>query len=65
MHSVGTVKKYEKILGIIAKERFPEYTSHTDRSVGYNIWSKLTNFWRVVRGIEKVEGARDKGIKKG
>lgn len=61
-HSVATVKKYEKILGIVAKERFPESTEHSDRSIGYNIVKSLNNFWRVVRGVDKVEGAKDKRI---
>lgn len=61
-HSVATVKKYEKILGINAKERFPEATEESDRSNGYRIAKTLTNFWRVVRGLDSVDGARDKGI---
>lgn len=61
-HSVNTVKKYEAILGIVAKERFPEETHHSDRSLGFRVARSLSNFWRVVRGVDTVEGARDKRI---
>ena len=61
-HSVATVKKYEKILGIVAKERFPEFTEHSDRSLGYRVAKTLTNFWRVIRGVDSAEGAKDKAI---
>jgi len=62
LHSVGTVQKYEKILGIVAKERFPEFTDHSDRSMGYQVAKTLSNFWRVVRGLDKYPEARDKRI---
>lgn len=62
LHSVATVQKYEGILGIVAKERFPEETMHSERSLGFRIARTLSNFWRVVRGIDFVEGARDKAI---
>lgn len=61
-HSVATVKKYEEILGIDAKHRFPEFTEHSDRNLGFRIAKTLTNFWRVVRGLDMVEGARNKTI---
>lgn len=64
IHSVRTVQKYERTLGITVKETFPEETDHSDRSLGFQIASKLTNFWRVMRGIDTVEGARDKTIVK-
>ena len=62
VHSVATIEKYERILGIKVKERFEESTAHSERSLGFRIASKLTNFWRVVRGLDKHPGARDKGI---
>ena len=63
MHSVATVKKYAEILGIEdVKAHFPEDTSHSDRSLGYRIARQLSNFWRVVRGLDTVEGARNKMI---
>ena len=50
VHSQATVKKYEGILGIKAKEVFPPDTNHSRRSVGYSIASKLSNFWKAVKG---------------
>lgn len=61
-HSVATVKKYERILGIDARERFPEFTELSDRNLGYRVAKKLTNFWRVVRGVDHAEGVKDKSI---
>lgn len=62
VHSVKTVEKYEGILDIKVKERFQESTEHSKRSLGFQIAGALSNFWRVVRGVDVVEGARDKGI---
>lgn len=61
-HSVGTIKKYEERLGINVKERFPEFTEHSDRSAGYRVAKTLSNFWRVVRGVDHYDGARNKAI---
>lgn len=62
LHSVKTVEKYESILDIKVKERFQESTEHSERSLGYRVAGALSNFWRVVRGVDSVDGARDKGI---
>lgn len=50
VHSQATVKKYETILGIKAKEVFPAETNHSNRSVGFSVAIKLSNFWKAVKG---------------
>lgn len=62
-HSINTIKKYEGILHIVCKDRFPEATGHSDRSKGYVVAKTLSNFWRVVRGVDHHDGARDKAIR--
>ena len=52
LHSVATVKKYEDFLDIKVKERFAESTDYSERSMGFRIAKTLTNFWRVVRGLD-------------
>ena len=62
LHSVKTVEKYEAILDIKVKERFEDKTDHSERSLGFQIAGALSNFWRVVRGVDSHEGARDRTI---
>lgn len=50
IHSQATVRKYETILGIKAREVFPAETAHSNRSVGFSIAIKLSNFWKAVKG---------------
>lgn len=50
IHSTATVRKYEKILDIKVKEEFQAETSYSDRSYGYSIAKKLSNFWKAVKG---------------
>lgn len=57
MHSKKTVAKYEEILGINVREEFPEEGPDADRSVGYTIAKKFSNFWKVVSGEEKIDRA--------
>ncbi|MGC2458546.1 MAG: hypothetical protein WA435_11195 [Gallionellaceae bacterium] len=59
MHSKKTFKKYEQILGINARELFPEDTPASYRSMGYTIAKKLSNFWKAVSGDIKVENRRE------
>lgn len=61
-HSVSTVRKYEKILGIVAKDEFPPTTNHSERVRGYRIAEKMSNFWKAVKGEVAADGIRDKGI---
>ena len=62
IHSASTVRKYERILGIVAKEEFPEETHHSDRSIAFGVAKKVSNFWKAVRGEVEAEGIRDKNI---
>lgn len=62
IHSASTVRKYERILGIIAKEEFPEETHHSDRSMAFEVAKKVSNFWKAVRGEVEADGIRDKAI---
>ncbi len=59
IHSKKTFRKYEQILDINAKELFPEDTPASDRSMGYSIAKKLSNFWKAVSGDTKVENRRE------
>jgi hypothetical protein len=56
VHSRATVRKYEKILGIVAKEVFPERSAHSDRSVAFLVLDKVSNFWKAVKGENRPEG---------
>lgn len=58
IHSKKTFKKYEQILDIDAHELFPEVTPTSERSVGYAISVKLSNFWKIVNSEERVENKR-------
>jgi hypothetical protein len=58
IHSKKTFRKYEDILGISARELFPEDTPASDRSIGYSIAKKLSNFWKAVSGDTKIEDRR-------
>jgi restriction endonuclease S subunit len=59
VHSKKTFKKYEQILEINARELFPEETPTSERSNGYAIAKKLSNFWKAVSGDTKVENRRE------
>lgn len=62
VHTIATVRKYERILGIVAKEAFPENTPHSDRVMGYRVLDKVSNFWKTVKGEMSVEGFRDRRV---
>lgn len=62
IHSASTVRKYERILGIVAKEAFPAETKHSDRSIAFQVAKGVSNFWKAVRGEVPAEGIRDKSI---
>jgi len=59
IHSRKTFRKYEQILGINAREFFPEETAASERSMGYTIAKKLSNFWKVVSGDIKIDNRRE------
>lgn len=56
IHSIATVRKYERILGIVAKDEFPEETPHSERSMAYKIGRTVSNFWKAVKGENRPEG---------
>lgn len=54
MHSAGTIRKYEKILGLKFQEILPPDTEHSRRSVAYKLLQladNIKNFWKVVNGV--------------
>lgn len=55
-HSKKTISKYEEILGIRLREIFPAEGPSADRSHGFRIAKKLSNFWKAVSGEAAVEG---------
>jgi hypothetical protein len=59
IHSKKTFKKYEQILGITARELFPDETPSSYRSRGYEFAKKIEKFWQVVNGEEKFEHKRE------
>jgi hypothetical protein len=59
IHSRITFRKYEQILNINAREFFPEETAASERSMGYTIAKKLSNFWKVVSGDIKIDNRRE------
>ncbi len=51
VHSRRTINKYVEILGISdCQEFFPAETENSKRSMGYKIASKVSNFWKAVKG---------------
>ena len=54
MHNKRTIRKYEDILDMNIREEFPEVGVDAERSLAYQIASKLSNFWKAVSGDEKV-----------
>jgi len=63
IHSIATIRKYEKILGIVAKDTFPEKTSHSDRSLAYKAHHAIGNFWKAVKGEKRPDGFTNPEIK--
>lgn len=59
IHNKRTIRKYEEVLGINIREEFPEVGPDAERSMGFNVASKLSNFWKAVSGDEKVEGRKE------
>ena len=54
VHSLSTIRKYERILGITFKELpfISDVTENSTRSVGYNIALGAADFWDYVRGAK-------------
>ena len=58
MHSKQTVRKYEEILDIKIREVFEESGPSSDRSIGFELAKKVSNFWKIISGEEKIENRR-------
>jgi len=63
VHSIATVRKYEKILGIVAKDAFRESTELSERSLSYKVHHKIGNFWKAVKGEKRPDGFGNPEIK--
>ena len=59
MHNKRTIRKYEANLGIDIRTEFPEVGPDAERSIGYRIASRLSNFWKAVSGEEKIPDRRE------
>jgi len=54
IHSKKTIRNYEEILGVRIREIFDETGPSSYRSIGLNLASRFTNFWKVVGGDIKI-----------
>ncbi len=59
IHSKATIRKYERILGIEVKTFFQEEGPSSDRSIGYTVAKKLSNFWKAVSGDIKIKNKQE------
>ncbi len=62
MHSQGTVRKYEKILGIKSNEIMPEVGPLAKKAVAWGALQKVSNFWKGVKG--EIAGIKSKEVLK-
>ena len=58
----ATYTKYQRILGVEFKEIFPERGRYAHKSIGLDIVDGMGNFWKVVRGAEKIDPIKKKSI---
>lgn len=65
VHTIATVRKYERILDIVAKDEFPESTALSKRSLAFRTLEHVSNFWLAVKGVKAPAGFRDKSIVEG
>ena len=59
VHDLRTLKKYEDILGINFKGTLEEAGPLAHKSQGYQAISKLSNFWKAVKGETPIKGRKD------
>ncbi|MCF8177728.1 MAG: hypothetical protein K9J74_04420 [Sulfuritalea sp.] len=50
LHNKRTIKKYETILGVNIREEFEPTTDFSNKSLAFDIVTKLGNFWKGVNG---------------
>jgi|GEM_PF-1853434 len=59
VHNKRTIRKYEEILGIQIREFFVPEGPIAMRSLGYEMATKLGNFWKAVSGDIPIENRRE------
>lgn len=62
IHSQGTVRKYEKILGVKTRDVMPEEGPYAKKAAVYQAMKKVSNFWKAVKG--EVAGIKSKEVLK-
>lgn len=55
IHSKATIAKFEEILGIEFRNEFKPEGPSARRSLGFDLVSKASNFWKAITGEERVE----------
>ena len=61
IHSKQTIRKYEGILGTRVRDLFKEDGPSSERSRGFLVARKLSNFWKIISGAQKIEDRREIG----
>ena len=59
IHSKQTIRKYESILNVKVRDVFKEHGPSSERSRGFLSAQRLSNFWKIISGAEKIDGRRD------
>lgn len=62
IHRQSTVRIYEKILGVKAKDVMPEEGPLANKSVAFVAVQKVSNYWKAVKG--EIPGIRTSEITK-
>lgn len=55
IHNKRTIRKFEQILDIDIRQEFPELGPDCERSEGYQMAKKVSNFWKAVSGDISIE----------
>lgn len=53
--SEKTYRKYQNAIGVIFKDVMPERGRYAHKSIGLAVVDKFENFWRVVKGQDKMD----------
>lgn len=61
IHTKQTIRNYEEILGMRIREIFDETGPGSERSIGFNVARRFSNFWKVAGGDIKIPRRRDAG----
>lgn len=60
--SSKSYSKYQRVLGMEFKNYLPETTEFSNRSWGFQIVTKLNNFWAVVNGTATINSKEKKAF---